>query len=80
MTRQFHQDPTEFFSVVGGPFLREHHRGEYQIHRTDDPRPGKLEIGIASIFTGFCAVALGVLLFANSGAAGLVKVAYNAVR
>jgi hypothetical protein len=79
MRRPFHQDPTEFFSVVGAPFVREHHRGEYQI-RTDDQRPRKLEIGIASIFTGFCAVALGVLLFANSGAAELVKVAYNAVK
>jgi hypothetical protein len=80
MTRQFHQDPTEFFSVVGAPFVREHHRGEYQIHRTDDQRPRKLEIGVATIFTGFCAVALGVLLFANSGAAELVKVASNAVK
>jgi len=80
MTRPFRQDPTEFFSVVGAPFVREQHRGEYHIHRTDDQRPRRLEIGIATIFTGFCAVALGVLLFTNSGAAELVKVAVNAVK
>jgi len=72
MTRQFHQDPTEFFSVVGTPFVREHHRGEYQVYRTDDLRPRKLEIGVATVFAGFCAVALGVALFASSGAARLV--------
>jgi hypothetical protein len=82
MTRQFHQDPTEFFSVVGAPYLREHHGGEYHVHerRTDDQRPRKLEIGVATIFAGFCAVALGVSLFSSSGAARLVEVAYYAVR
>ena len=82
MTRQFHQDPTEFFSVVGAPYPRERHSREYHGHerRTDDQRPRTLEIGIATVFTGFCAVALGVFLFASTGAARLVEVAYNVVR
>jgi hypothetical protein len=82
MNRQFHQDPTEFFSVVGPPYPRECHSREYYVQerRTDDQRPPKLEIGIATIFAGFCAVALGVSLFASSGAAKLVEVAYYAVR
>jgi hypothetical protein len=83
MTRQFYQDPTEFFSVVGAPFVREHHSDGYCVHerRTDDQRPRKLEIGIATIFTGFCAVALGISLFASSsGAARLVGAAYHAVK
>jgi hypothetical protein len=83
MTRQFHQDPTEFFSVVGAAYPREHHGREYsyvQERRTDDQRPRTLDIGVATVFAGFCAVALGVSLFASSGAAKLVEVAYYAVR
>jgi hypothetical protein len=82
MTRPFHQDPTEFFSVVGAPYPREHRGRECHVHerRTDDQRPRTLEIGVATIFAGFCAVALGVSLFASSGAARLVEVAYHAVR
>ena len=82
MTRQFHQDPTEFFSVVGAPYPRERRGRERHVHerRTDDQRPRKLEIGVATMFAGFCAVALGVLLFASTGAAKLVEVAYHAVR
>jgi hypothetical protein len=74
MTRHFHQDPTEFFSVVGAPYPRERQSREASVYqrRTDDQRPRKLEIGVATIFAGFCAVALGVSLFASSGAARLV--------
>jgi hypothetical protein len=82
MTRQFKQDPTEFFSVVGAPYIRapegpdirtryRHDRHVHERH-TDDQRPRKLEIGVASVFAGFCAVALGVSLFASNGAAKLV--------
>ena len=74
MTRHFHQDPTEFFSVVGAPYPRERQSREVGVYerRTDDQRPRKLEISVATIFAGFCAVALGVSLFASSGAARLV--------
>jgi hypothetical protein len=76
------QDPTEFFSVVGSPYIRERHGDEHRVRerRTDDQRPRKLEIGVASVFAAFCAVALGVSLFASSGAAKLVSAAYNAMR
>jgi hypothetical protein len=82
MPRQFHQDPTEFFSVVGGPYVREQHGAGHHIgeRRTDDQRLRKFEIGVASVFAAFCAVAIGVSLFASNSAAKLVAVAYNAVR
>ena len=78
MTQQFHQDPTRF----GAPHPREHHGREYYVNerRTDDQRPRKFEIGVATIFTGFCAVSLGVSLFAGSGAVRFAEVAYYAVR
>lgn len=87
MTRPFHQDPTQFFAVVGAPYLRETHgRGGFGYNghmvrerRTDDLRPRKLEIGVATICAAFCAGALGVLLFATSGTAKLVEVASQAV-
>ena len=71
MSRPLHQDPTEFFSVVGAPYLRERDYREPHVHerRTDDQRPRRFEIGVATVFVGFCAVALGVSLFASSGAA-----------
>jgi hypothetical protein len=82
MTRQFHQDPTEFFSVVGAAFIQERHGDDHCIRtrRTDDQRPRTLEIGIASVFAAFCAAALGVSLFSTSGAAKLVEVASFVVK
>jgi hypothetical protein len=82
MTRQSQQDPTKFFSVVGAPYVREHHGQHHYVRerRTDDHRPRTLEIGIASAFAAFCGSALGVSLFANAGAAKLVDVAVNAVK
>jgi hypothetical protein len=82
MSRQFHQDPTEFFSVVGGPYIREQHGQHHYVRerRTDDHRPRTLEIGLAAAFAAFCGSALGVSLFANDGAAKLVQVAINAVK
>jgi hypothetical protein len=80
MARQFHQDPTEFFAVVGAPYIRERHVQEYSERRTDDQRPRKLEIAVATVFAAFCALAFGVSLLASSGTAKLATVAYNAVK
>jgi hypothetical protein len=81
MTPQFQHDPTEFFSVVGAPYIREQHGQHHYIRerRTDDYRPRTLEIGLASAFAAFCGAALGVSLFAGD-AAKLVEVAVNAVK
>jgi hypothetical protein len=87
MKRQFHQDPTEFFSVVGAPYLRESSgrddfgqagavAGE---RRTDDQRPRRLEIGLAAICTVFCAGALGILLVMSDATSRLIELAYRAV-
>jgi hypothetical protein len=80
MTRHFNQDPTEFFTVVGAPYIRERHWHEALARRTDDQRPDQLEAGAASVFAAFCAVALGVSLFASNGAAKLFEVAAYAVK
>ena len=80
MTRHSQQDPTEFFSVVGAPHIRDRRESRFHELRTDDARPRKLEIGVASVCAAFCAVALGVSLFANSSAAKFVEVAYQAVK
>ena len=82
MPQQSQQDPTEFFSVVGGPYIREQHgQGGYvRERRTDDHRPRVFAIGLVSAFAAFCGSALGVSLFANNGAAKVVETALNAVK
>jgi hypothetical protein len=81
MPGHFEKDPTEFFSVVGAPYVREQH-GDFRVreHRTDEQRSRKLEIGLATVCVGFCAVMLGISLFATDGAARLAEVAYQAVK
>ncbi|MCX7310874.1 MAG: hypothetical protein WCG92_10205 [Hyphomicrobiales bacterium] len=78
MPRPFTKDPTAFFSVVGVPYISEHHAMDFPVRerRTDDQRPRTLEIGFATICVGFCTVMLGVPLFASDGAARLVEVAF----
>ena len=82
MSRHFDKNHTEFFSVVGAPYLHEGHGpGCFaEERRTDDQRPRKLEIGIASVFAAFCAMSFGFSLFVTSGGARLVEVAYQAVK
>jgi hypothetical protein len=86
MHRQFDRDPTEFFSVVGAPYVRErvreNHAGAYFLHerRIDEPRPRKSEIGFATVCAGLGAVLLGISLFASNGAARLGEVAAYAVK
>jgi hypothetical protein len=80
MTRLFHQDPTEFFTVVGAPYVREHHQNEQFDHRTGGQRPDGFPIGAASVFAAFCMVVLGVSLFASNGAANLFEVATYTVK
>ena len=81
MTGQLHQDPTEFFAVVGAPYIGERHAdGHYAPeHSIDDRRLPRFELGISSFCAAFCIVALGVSLLANTGAAKLVEVAQYAV-
>jgi hypothetical protein len=82
MARHFDKDPTEFFSVVGAPYVRESHGPGCLVseQRTGDHRPRKLEIGFAGAFAAFCVASFGFSLFATSGAAKLVEVAYQAVK
>ena len=82
MHRQFEKDPTEFFSVVGAPYVRERVRES----QTDEhgflggraPRRRRFNIGVATVCAGLGAVVLGVSLFATNGVARLGEVAFQA--
>jgi hypothetical protein len=83
MQRQFDRDPTEFFSVVGAPYVRERPsavgENDRDLDRTESPGGRRVKIGVAAM-SGLCAVILGISLFAASGAGRLVEVAYRAVQ
>ena len=83
MHRQLDKDPTEFFSVVGAPYVRERVR-ETQTdgHRFLEgpaPRRRQLNIGLVTLGAGLGAVLLGISLFATNGVARLSEVAFQAV-
>jgi hypothetical protein len=65
-----YKDPTEFFSVVGAPYVRESHLEERPLHqlRIESQRPRRFEIGVATASALFCVLALGASLFADNGA------------
>lgn len=79
MSPQLNRDPTEFFSVVGAPPVREHHAETSKPTRkhSDSQPPGA---GIAASWLVFYVVIVAVSLFANGGAAKLVEVAFGAVK
>ena len=82
MSGHFHNNPTELFSVVGAPYVREGHGPGCFLRerRTDDQRPRKLEISVAGVFAAFCVMSFGFSLFVTSGAARLIEVASYAVK
>ena len=85
MHRQLDKDPTEFFSVVGAPYVRERvregHTGEFHLREqtASARRPRQLKIGFATVCAGVGAVLLGMSLFASDGAARLAGVAFQAI-
>jgi hypothetical protein len=84
MHRQFERDPTEFFSVVGAPYVRERvgepHSDEHGFLQgvVSAPRRRRLNIGVATVCAGLGGVLLGVSLFATNGVARLGEVAFQA--
>ena len=82
MHRQFEKDPTEFFSVVGAPYVRERVREDdtRKDHLHDPlasaPRRPRLRIGFVSLCALLGAFVLG--MFATAGTARLSEVAYQA--
>ena len=85
MHRQLERDPTEFFSVVGAPYVRERvgesHTGPnfFRERVARAPRSRGFKIGLTTVGAGMGAVALGISLFATSGAARLGEAAYQAI-
>jgi hypothetical protein len=80
MSRHLHQDPTQLFSVVGSPYIREAHgQGPPILEQLADPRPSVFKVGVAPAFAVF-AVVFGVTLFASSGTAKLFGAACSAVK
>ena len=79
MSRQFHQDPTQLFSVVGAPYIREAHgQGPPVLEHLTDQRPSVFKVGVAPALAVF-AVVFGVTLFASSGTAKLFGAACSAM-
>jgi hypothetical protein len=77
MPHRFQKDPTEFFSVVGAPYIREQ-RDEI---RHDHSAWRSWRIGQrAAIALVLGAVSAGVVLSAASGVAKLVEVAQHVNR
>ena len=81
MHRQYEKDPTEFFSVVGAPYVRERVREDHTEHRlygrpTPAPRRRSLKIGFVTLCALVGAFVLG--MFATAGTAHLSEVAYQA--
>jgi hypothetical protein len=85
MHRQLDKDPTEFFSVVGAPYVRERvregHTGEYRLYDrpASAPRWRQFKIGFATVCAGLGGVLLGMSLSATNGAARLAEVAFQAI-
>ena len=73
MPRHIDKDPTEFFSVVGAPYVRENRSEPADRHTCSDPEPRRA--AVAALWLAFYAAIVGVPLFASSGAAKLVEVA-----
>jgi hypothetical protein len=84
MHRQFEKDPTEFFSVVGAPYVRERVRDDdtgkdhLRDHLASAPGRRQLRIGFVTLCASLGAVLFGVSLFATNGAARLGEVAFQA--
>jgi hypothetical protein len=74
------KDPTQFFSVVGAPYVPESHAGD-----TDHPLRERSEVrqpetGVAGLWLVLYAVIIGVSYFSNGGAAKLIETAAVIVR
>jgi hypothetical protein len=82
MHRQLERDPTEFFSVVGAPYVRERVQegdtGKDHLHDrlVSAPRRPRLRIGFVTLCALVGAFVLG--MFATAGTAHLSEVAYQA--
>jgi hypothetical protein len=77
MRRHFDNDPTQFFTVVGAPYVHE--------RRTEAPQPRRFRIGAEAATTILCAAALGFSLFAqtsfaHTGFAKIAEVAHHVVK
>jgi hypothetical protein len=79
---RFERDPTEFFSVVGAPYVRERVQegdtGKDPLHDrlVSAPRRPRLRIGFVTLCALVGAFVLG--MFATAGTAHLSEVAYQA--
>jgi hypothetical protein len=78
MTHQFEKDPTEFFTVVGAPYVHES-RAERETRDYQPPeRPP--EIGVAVLWLFLYVAIIGISVLAHSGADGLASLAQYVMR
>jgi hypothetical protein len=74
MPRNIDENRTEFFTVVGAPYVQEHHaddRSHYREYADRNPP----ETGVAGLWLVFYAVIIGASLFSHGGASKAFHVA-----
>ena len=74
MTHQTDRDPTEFFSVVGAPYVAEQHDDGHSKY-VDQTVAKESAAGVASLWLLFYAAIIGFSVLANSSAAKWISVA-----
>jgi len=73
-THQTDRDPTEFFSVVGTPYVTEQH-DDGRSHYVDQTVSKESAAGVAGLWLVFYGAIIGLSVLANSGAAKWINVA-----
>ena len=74
MTHHTDRDPTEFFSVVGSPYVAEQH-DDGRSHYVDQTVAKESAAGVAGLWLVFYGAIIGFSVLANSSAAKWISVA-----
>lgn len=74
MTHHTDRDPTEFFSVVGAPYVAEQH-DDGRSNYVDQMVAKESAAGVAGLWLVFYGVIIGVSVLASSSAAKWINVA-----
>ena len=74
MTHNIDRDPTEFFSVVGAPYVAEQHDDGHSNY-VDKTLARESAAGVAGLWLVFYGAVIGISVLANSSAAKWINVA-----
>jgi hypothetical protein len=79
MSGMIDKDPSAFFTVVGAPYVREHHVDDSG-HYSENHETWLRETGGATLWLIFYAAIIGFSLVANGGATKLLEFASVALK